>query len=64
VFDLDRNLAVSYALVVHMVFYIPPVVIGVAFLWVERRIWQRTSFFDKLAELRGTGQVAVGTRME
>jgi uncharacterized protein (TIRG00374 family) len=53
VFDLDRNLAVSYALVVHLVFYVPPVLIGMAFLWIERRIWQQTSLLDKIAELRG-----------
>jgi uncharacterized membrane protein YbhN (UPF0104 family) len=53
VFDIDKNIAVSSALVVHLVFYIPPVLIGLGFLWLERRLWQRTSFFGKLAELRG-----------
>jgi uncharacterized membrane protein YbhN (UPF0104 family) len=53
VFDVDKNLAVSFALVVHLVVYLPPVLIGTGVLWVERRVWQRTSFFDKLAELRG-----------
>lgn len=59
VFDVDRNLAVGYALVIHLVFYLPPIFIGTAFLWLERRIWQRTSFFTKVAELRGLG-VGVG----
>lgn len=57
VFDIDKNIAISYALVVHLVFYVPPILIGLAFLWLERRMWQRTSFFGKLAELRGDMQL-------
>jgi uncharacterized protein (TIRG00374 family) len=53
IFNVDRNLAVSYALVIHLVFYLPPIFIGTVFLWMERGVWQRTRFFDKLAELRG-----------
>lgn len=54
VFDVEKNAAVTYALVIHLVFYLPPMVIGPAFLWQERDIWQRRpSFLNKLAELRG-----------
>jgi uncharacterized protein (TIRG00374 family) len=53
VFDVDRNLAISFALVIHLVIYLPPIFIGTVFLWMERGVWQRTRFFDKLAELRG-----------
>lgn len=52
VFGADRNTALSYALVIHLVFYLPPVFIGTVFLWLHREIWQRTSFFDKLRSLR------------
>jgi uncharacterized protein (TIRG00374 family) len=58
VFDIDKNLAVSFALVMHLVFYLPPVFIGAAFIWVERRVWARMRFFDKLSELRGSLEVA------
>ena len=54
IFDVDKNLAVSYALVMHLLFYLPPIFIGTAFLWLERRVWRRTSMFGKLAELRGS----------
>jgi uncharacterized protein (TIRG00374 family) len=53
VFDINRNDAVSYALVIHLVFYLPPMFIGLAFLWTERRLWQRTSFLAKLRSLQG-----------
>jgi uncharacterized protein (TIRG00374 family) len=53
VFHVDKSLAVSYALVIHAVFYLPPMLLGPLFLWTERALWRRVSFFDKLAELRG-----------
>jgi uncharacterized protein (TIRG00374 family) len=53
VFDVDRNLAVSYALVIHMVFYLPPVFIGAAFLARHRELWRGASLLQKLRELRG-----------
>ena len=53
VFDIDKNVAVSCALVIHLVFYLPPMIIGPAFLLRERRIWQRGAFMDKLRELGG-----------
>ncbi len=56
VFDVDRSAAVSYALIIHLVFYLPPVIIGTIFLWYERRLWRQTSLFEKLAELRGQSQ--------
>jgi uncharacterized protein (TIRG00374 family) len=54
VFGVDKNAAVSFALVAHMVVYLPPVLAGLAFLWVERGVWKRATLFDKLAELRAT----------
>jgi uncharacterized protein (TIRG00374 family) len=53
VWDVDYDVAVSFALIVHLVFYLPPMVLGPLFLWLERGFWQSSSFFDKLRELRG-----------
>lgn len=53
VFAVNRNDAVSYALIVHLVFYLPPIFIGMAFLWLHRGLWQQASFFEKLRSLRG-----------
>ncbi|MCI0849904.1 MAG: flippase-like domain-containing protein [Chloroflexi bacterium] len=36
VFDVDRGLAASYSMVAYVVFYVPPVLIGLLFLWRER----------------------------
>jgi uncharacterized protein (TIRG00374 family) len=52
VFDVDRNTAVSYALVMHLVFYLPPFPLGITFLWSERRLWQRVNLMDKLRSLQ------------
>ena len=52
-FDVDRNAAISYALVIHLVFYLPPVFIGSAFLLRRRELWRGTSLAQKLRELRG-----------
>lgn len=53
VFGIDRNLAVSYALTIHMLIYLPPIFIGTAFLWLERGLWRRMTVFEKLEALRG-----------
>jgi uncharacterized protein (TIRG00374 family) len=52
-FDIDRNTAVSYALVNHLVFYLPPFPLGLAFLWSERRLWQRVNLMEKFRSLQG-----------
>jgi uncharacterized protein (TIRG00374 family) len=52
VFDINKNTAVSYALVMHLVFYLPPFPLGIAFLWSERRLWQRVSLIDKFRSLQ------------
>jgi len=57
IFDIDRNAAVSFALIVHLVFYLPPMVIGPIFLWVERDLWRHSTFWGKLRELRGVSVV-------
>jgi hypothetical protein len=41
VFDVDRALATSYSLVVHLIFYVPPLLIGLFFLWRERFSWRQ-----------------------
>lgn len=56
VFNIDNNLAVSYALVIHLVFYLPPMFIGATFLWIERQLWQRSSFLEKLRSFQGEQQ--------
>jgi uncharacterized protein (TIRG00374 family) len=53
VFDIEKSSAVSFALIVHLIFYLPPMVIGPAFLWLERDLWRQSSFWGKLRELRG-----------
>jgi len=53
VFDIDKESAVSFALVMHLVFYLPPMAIGPLFLWKERGLWQRAGFLEKLRQLRG-----------
>ena len=53
VFDIDKESAVSFALIMHLVFYLPPMALGPLFLWAERGLWQRASFLDKLRQLRG-----------
>jgi uncharacterized protein (TIRG00374 family) len=57
VFDVDKNAAVSYALVIHLVFYLPPTFIGLAFLWSKRSLWRATGFLDKLRQLRGVSEL-------
>lgn len=52
VFGVDQDLAVSYALIIHLVFYLPPMLIGLGFLWKERQLWQRTSFLAKFGSFR------------
>jgi uncharacterized protein (TIRG00374 family) len=57
VFDVEKNAAVSFALVIHLVFYLPPMLLAPVFLWQERQLWRRSSFWDKLRELRGSASV-------
>ncbi|MDP9236899.1 MAG: flippase-like domain-containing protein [Chloroflexota bacterium] len=52
VFNVGKNDAVSYALIMHLVFYLPPMLLGLGFLWRERQLWQRTSFLAKLGSFR------------
>jgi uncharacterized protein (TIRG00374 family) len=57
VFGVDKNVAVSFALIMHLVFYLPPMFLGPLFLWTERAVWHQTTFLDKLRELRGVSSV-------
>lgn len=41
VFGIDRGLAASYSMVAYLVFYVPPVVIGLLFLWREHFSWRQ-----------------------
>lgn len=52
VFNVPNEAAVSYALVIHLVFYLPSMFLGVGFLWKERQLWQRTSFLAKFGSFR------------
>lgn len=51
VFDVPKHDAVSYALVIHLVFYLPPMAIASGFLLLERHIWSQIDFFAKLREV-------------
>lgn len=53
VFGVPRSVAVSYALVMHFVFYLPPILLGALFLWRERRMWQRSQLLDEIRLLQG-----------
>jgi uncharacterized protein (TIRG00374 family) len=54
VFGVETTLAVSYALTIHLVFYLPPMLIGPAFLWRERDKWRSESILARVAKLRST----------
>lgn len=53
VFGVAESNAISYALVLHLVFYLPPFPIGLTFLWMERRLWRRTNLLAKIRSLQG-----------
>jgi uncharacterized protein (TIRG00374 family) len=53
VWSVEKETAVSFALIIHLVFYLPPMVIGPLFLWLQRAVWQPQAFMAKLRELRG-----------
>lgn len=40
VFGIDRDPAASYALMQHLVFYLPPILIGLVYLWKEHTSWR------------------------
>jgi len=61
VFNVDRSAAISYALVIHLVFYLPPMLLGLAFLWKERRLWSAANLMSKLRELQGEPLPKVAT---
>ncbi len=52
VFDVPKHDAVSFALVIHLVFYLPPMIMASVFLFLERRVWGQIDFLAKLRELR------------
>jgi hypothetical protein len=62
VFDIEKSSAVSFALIMHLVFYLPPMIIAPAFLWLERDLWQRSTFWQKVRELRGAPPAVRGAQ--
>ncbi len=52
VFDVDKAAAVSFALVIHLVVYLPPIFIATGFLLKERRFWQELDVVAKFRSLR------------
>ena len=55
VFDLDRGLAASYSMVAYLIFYLPPLVIAVVFLWKENLSWrQLRSWTTQRAAVEGS----------
>jgi uncharacterized protein (TIRG00374 family) len=50
VYAVERGAALSYALVAHLLYYIPPVVIGLLFLWQQRFTWERLRLLTRQAE--------------
>jgi uncharacterized protein (TIRG00374 family) len=53
VFDIGKNAAVSYALVIHLVFYLPPMLIAIWFLWAHRGLWSLATLTAKVRALQG-----------
>jgi uncharacterized protein (TIRG00374 family) len=51
VFDVEKAPAASFALVMHLVLYIPPMFIGGVFLWSRRAAWRGFSLRSRLAAL-------------
>jgi uncharacterized protein (TIRG00374 family) len=64
VFDVPRHDAVSYALVIHLVFYLPPVLTGAAFLARRRELWRGSNLAAKLRSLRGQVDGGAGPPIE
>ncbi len=58
VFDIEKSAAVSYALVVHLVLYLPPIFIATGFLLKEHRFWRDLDVLAKLRSLRTPEEVA------
>ena len=55
VFNADRGLATSYALVQHAILYLMPIVIGAVYLWYRRDTWEQV-------RLRAGGEAPVEER--
>jgi uncharacterized protein (TIRG00374 family) len=50
VYAVEKGAALSYALVAHLLYYIPPVIIGLLFLWQQRFTWERLRLLTREAE--------------
>jgi uncharacterized membrane protein YbhN (UPF0104 family) len=59
VFDVARDPAASFALVMHAILYLTPIVIAAAYLWRERRTWRRIRLWAFVREAEEEGPVAV-----
>ncbi len=59
VFDADRNLAASYALVQHAILYLTPFAIGAVYLWYRHDTWEQIRLWAggevPVEETTGTG---------
>ena len=59
VFDADRDLATSYALVQHAILYLTPIVVGAVYLWYRRDTWEQVRLWVggevPVEETAGTG---------
>jgi uncharacterized protein (TIRG00374 family) len=50
VYGVERGPALSYAFVAHLLYYLPPIVIGLLFLWQQQLGWQRLRAITGSAE--------------
>lgn len=41
VYAVEASAALSYALVAHLLYYVPPIILGLLFLWQQRFTWAR-----------------------
>jgi uncharacterized protein (TIRG00374 family) len=51
VYDIEKPIAIGFALVTHLVFYLPPMVLGPLFLWTQQELWRAANPWAKLKQL-------------
>ena len=50
VYNVDKGEALSFALVAHLIYYVPPIIVGLLFLWQQRLGWDRLKLLTRHTE--------------
>jgi hypothetical protein len=50
VYAVPAHAALSYAFVAHLLYYVPPIIIGLAFLWHQHLSWQKLRLITRTQE--------------